>query len=157
MGLFIVFRYNQVMIRREMTARISCGATADQVVVLKIVNPESRKQFWRINTKEFTYLGKMYDVVKEYKCGDTAIFYCLHDKKEEELLADYSLYLRRGADSPLKHNSVLALLHNLLNHAIFQNPAISVQRQGVVYQFPVLTMDLIPVYLAHTAPPPKSA
>lgn len=140
-----------------MMESINCGTTADQIVVLKITHPESRKQFRRINTKEFTYLGKMYDVIEEYTCGDTTIFYCLHDKKEEELLADYSLYLRSSTDSPLKHNSVLALLHNLFNHAIFQNPDISVQRQGIVNQFPALTMDLIPVYLAHTAPPPKSA
>jgi hypothetical protein len=157
MGYLIVFRYNQYLIRQEMVARIRCGAFPDKIVLLKFLHPEREKQFIRLEQTEFTYIGKLYDVVAEGKSGDTTLFYCLHDKKEEDLLADYTLYLRRNGDSSQKDNSILALLYNLVTQALIQNPSIPPQGQGIAFQFPFSKILITPVYLVHAAPPPKSA
>ena len=157
MGYLIVFRYNQYLVRQEMIARITCGAFPDKIILLKLLHPGKEKQFIRIEKTEFTYFGKLYDVVAEVKKGDTTLFYCLHDKKEEDLLTDYTLYLRRNGDSSRKDNSILALLYNLVTQALIQNPSIPLQGQGIAFQFPVSKFVITPVYLVHAAPPPKPA
>ena len=155
MGFYIVFRYNQFVIRREMMAMIMHGEGSGKIVVLRIT--ENDKNFRRIDKEEFAYHGKMYDMVSEDTRGDTTIFYCLHDKKEEELVARYTLYLRHSGGSPVKDNQVLAMLHSLISHALIQNPSLAALRPATDFNYQVLNTDLIPVYLAQKAPPPKSA
>jgi hypothetical protein len=157
MGYFVVFRYNQYVIRKEMMARIRNGTLPHNYVLLKICNPEKEKQFRRISKTEFSWYGSMYDVVIERKNGDTTLFYCLHDKKEENLLANFSIYLKRHRDSSRKANSALALLHNLITQALIQNPSVPPQGQGITFHFPVSDLIVFPGYLAHVAPPPKTA
>lgn len=157
MGYFIVFRYNQYLIQQEMISRIRCGAFHEKIVFLKILLPERQKQFCRIKKTEFTWFGKLYDVVAEDKNGDTTLFYCLHDNKEDDLLADYSIYLRRNSDSSRKDNSILAMLYNLITQALIQQSSMAVQGQGIAFHFAVSKQIIIPVYLVHVAPPPKSA
>ncbi len=156
MGYFIIFRYNQYLIQQEMVSRIRCGANHEKTVILKILHPERQTQFRRIKKTEFIYFGKLYDVVTERKNGDTSFFYCIQDKKEEDLLADYSLYLRRNGDSSHKDNSILALVYNLISQALIQYPSMTVQEQGIALHFPVFTQIIVPVYLVHFTPPPES-
>jgi hypothetical protein len=156
MGYLVILRYNQYLIQQEMLARIRCGAFHNKILILKILHPEQEKQFRRIEKTEFTYFGKMYDVAAEEKSGDTTVFYCLHDKKEEDLLADYSIYLRRNGDSTHKDNSILAMLYNLITQALIQQPTMAVQGQGIEFHFPISEQIIIPVYLVHFAPPPET-
>jgi len=157
MGYFVVFRYNQYVIRQEMMARIRNGVLPHNYVLLKISNPGKEKQFRRINKTEFSWCGRMYDVVIERKSGDTTLFYCLHDKKEENLLADFSIYLKRHRSSSRNAHSALALLYNLITQALIQNPPVPPQGQGTAFHFPVSNLIVFPGYLAHVAPPPKTA
>ena len=62
-GCFIVFRYNQYLVQQEMVARIRNGAFHEKIVTLKIIHPEQDIEFCRIKDSEFSYYGKMYDMV----------------------------------------------------------------------------------------------
>ncbi|MEI6683571.1 MAG: hypothetical protein WCO44_13125 [Bacteroidota bacterium] len=156
-GCFIAFRFNQYRIQQEMVARIRCGTFQENIVILKILHPERESQFRRIKDSEFSYFGRMYDLVAERKNGDTTLFYCLQDTREDELLADYSRFLRRSGNSSHKDNAMLALLYNLFTQALIQQPSPAVQGQGITFHFPASTPIIIPVYLVHFAPPPKTA
>ena len=87
------------------------------------------------------------------------MFYCLHDKKEESLIAGFTFFLRRtGRSGPSPNDGPIhALLYNLITQALIQNSALPLQDQGTAFTFPVSQMPLIPVYLVHFAPPPESA
>ena len=156
-GCFIAFRFNQHRIQQEMVARIRCGSFRENIVILKILHPERESQFRRIKDAEFSYFGKMYDLVAERKKGDTTLFYCLQDTREDDLLAGYSHFLRRNGNSSHKDNPMLALLYNLFTQALIQQPSPTIQGQGITFHFPTAKQIIIPVYLVHFAPPPKTA
>ena len=126
---------------------------------LKILHPEKEKHFCRIDKNEFSFQGYLYDIVVERKCGDTTVFYCLRDKKEEALLADFTVFLRQSgrSGSSSKDSPIPALLHNLISQALIQNPSLPEMGGGVTFVFPILQTPIIPVYLAHFAPPPEIA
>ena len=158
MGYYVVFRCNQYLVKKEMISQIRGGIFHPDILLLKILRPEKEHQFRRVEKNEFTYYGKLYDVVVERKSGDTTLFYCLHDNKEESLIADFTLSLRRGGRSGSSHdNPILALLHNLITQALIQNTALPLQGQGITFVFPVSQPPIFPVYLVHFAPPPKTA
>ena len=159
MWYYIVFKCNQCHIKNEMISQIRLGVFHPDIVLLKILRPEQEHQFQRIEKNEFSYCGRLYDIVVERKCGDTTFFYCLHDKKEEMLLADFSILFRhqRHSGSSSKDNPIQALLHNLISQALIQNAAVPLHGQGKTCIFPELQSSLFPVYLVLEAPPPKSA
>jgi hypothetical protein len=159
MGYFVVFKYNQYLVKQEMISRIRTGILHPDVVILKILHPEQNQQFRRIEKNEFTFCGRLYDIVVERKTGDTTIFYCLHDNKEESLIADFTLYLRnRGrSGSSQKDDPMHSLLHNLVTQALIQNRTLPDKDHGVTFVFPVYQPRIIPVYLVHVAPPPEIA
>lgn len=159
MGYYVVFKYNRYMVKKEMIYQIRMGLFHPNIVLLKILHPEKEQQFCRIEKNEFTYFGKLYDVVVERKSGDTTLFYCLHDKKEESLLANFTLCLRRNgrSGSSPRDNPIHALLHNLITQALIQNPGLPLHGQGVTFIFPISKTPIFPVYLVHFAPPPEIA
>ncbi|MCX6268977.1 MAG: hypothetical protein NTW16_16755 [Bacteroidetes bacterium] len=157
MGYYIVFSYSRYLVKKEMNTRIRAGGFHPDLILLKIVHPEKESQFRRREKNEFTFHGNLYDIVVERKSGDTTLFYCLHDKKEEALLANYSrcFRLKETSESSRKDNFILALLHNLISHALIQNTLLPVHNSGIAVVFPASLTPLIPVYLLHPAPPPK--
>ncbi|MEI7660609.1 MAG: hypothetical protein WCK34_00345 [Bacteroidota bacterium] len=154
-GCYIVFRYNQYLIQQEMIARIRCGIFHENIVTLKILNPERDPQFRRIKDSEFSYFGRMYDQVAERKTGDTSVFFCLQDTREDDLLADYSQHLRRTGNSSHQDNPMLTLLYTLFTQALIPQHSPVLQGDGITFHFPVSAQVIIPVYLAPFAPPPE--
>ena len=159
MGYFFIFRYQQYMVKKEMMAEIRGGGFHPGLVVLRIVNPETDRHFNRLERNEFSWYGHLYDVVVERKSGNTTVFYCLRDKKEESLLADFSMYIRANghSPSPVKNNPIPALLYNLISQALVQYPVLHGQEQGITIHYPEFTSKIFPVYLVRYAPPPEMA
>ena len=155
MGYYVVFRYNQYRLQQEMVSRIRCGEFHDKIFILKLFHPERENQFLRLKDSELSYFGKLYDVIAERKSGDTTLFYCLHDKKEEDLIADYSLYLKHNGDTRRKDHSILAMLYNLITQALVQQNTLAIQGQGTPVHFCLPHQIIIPVYIVHFAPPPE--
>ena len=53
---------------------------------------------WEEKAKEFSYNGKMYDVVRTEKCDGKLIYYCLSDKDEDQLNKTVSDLVNRTHD-----------------------------------------------------------
>jgi hypothetical protein len=159
MGYYFVFQCSQYRVKQEMISQIRMGLFHPNIILLKILSAEKDRQFQRLEKNEFTWYGKRYDIVVERKSGDTTLFYCLHDKKEETLLADFTLFfLRSGrSGSSSKDSPIHALLHNLVTQALIQSPTLPAQSQGIKFIFPVFQTSILPVYLVHFAPPPEIA
>ena len=159
MGYYFVFTCNQYLAKKEMFSRIKGGDFHPDLVLLKIFHPEKERRFRRMEKNEFTYYGRLYDIVVERKSGDTTLFFCLHDKKEEAVIADFTNWLRYSgrSGSTSKDNPIHALLQNLITQALVQNTALPIQGQGIGFNFPVFQSPIFPVYLVHFAPPPEIA
>jgi hypothetical protein len=159
MGYYIVFRWNQHIVKEEMISQLRMGIYHPDVVVLKILHPEREKQFRRTEKNEFTFYGRLYDIVVERKSGDTVFFYCLHDKKEESLVAGFTQWsMFYGHPAPSKKGHPMhALLHNLITDALVQQPLSLNQSNEIKVAFPVLRPRLTPGFLFDFKPPPEIA
>ncbi len=157
MGYYFVFKCGQYQARKEMTTQIRRGIFHPEIKLLKIFHPEKEQQFRRLEKTEVTYFGKLYDVVVERKNGDTTFFYCLHDKKEETLLAGFRLiYHRSGHSGPSNGRPIAAMLYNLVIQALLHGTSQQFSGEATSFSFPVFLAPIFPVYLAHFAPPPET-
>lgn len=76
--------------RHEMKQRIKQGVPEEQRVVIKITPEieENAEMFTRMHSREFRFMGEMYDVLHSEKSGDTTLYTCIHDVKESGLFND---------------------------------------------------------------------
>lgn len=157
MGYFVIFRCRQFLIREEMMAEIRRGGFHPGMVLLRVENPENNNQFSRLGRREFIYCGRLYDVVVERKSGDTSVFWCMRDKKEESLLADFSLYLKSTSHrtSSGRSNPIPALIQNLISKALVPSPSVPGIKQVITISYPDVRCHLTKVYLTRFAPPPE--
>jgi len=157
MGYFVVFKCNQMMAKEMMMNQIRSGLYQQNLIVLQVVHPETNRNYRHLDKGEFSYYGNLYDLVFERKNGDTTLLYCFHDKKEENLIADFSLFLKQSGKSasPLKNNPVPALLHNLISQALIQEYKPFSKNLGIQIYYPEYHPITRDGYIQHLQPPPE--
>ncbi len=89
-------------VRHEMKQRIKHGIPEEQRVEITITQEIENdvKVFKRIHSREFRYMGEMYDVLSSETKGDTTVYTCIHDVKESGLFND----LDRLVNQQVNHN-----------------------------------------------------
>jgi len=120
MGCYFVFSYSRYLVRSEMRRCIRAGYFERSATILKIKNPSHCKEFERIGRDEFRYRNNLYDIVSEFRSGDTTIFICINDKKEEQLLAGFHRFIESTAfqNNPAKARHAAAMNHHLVRIAL---------------------------------------
>jgi hypothetical protein len=86
--LYFGFRFHQI--KKDIKRQLKQGVPDDELELLKI--PRSFEtgadpRFERIHAREFRYLGRMYDIVRQETRGDTTWYWCIHDFRESALFA----------------------------------------------------------------------
>jgi len=105
-GCLVVFKIQQLQVRREVKHHILSKLADSELSVIKM--PKNRKDktgflYHFIDSDEFSYAGKMYDVVREESHGNSIWYYCYPDKKETKVLAELNDFIRdRTANNPQK-------------------------------------------------------
>jgi len=113
-GTYVVFKHYQYKIRKEVKRKIKKGVEEKDLVLLKIpknLEESNNQKFNRIHSKEFSYLGEMYDIVRQAEYADTTYYWCIWDKEETALFAQLEDNFNKiWNTNPLKQNtSELAL------------------------------------------------
>jgi hypothetical protein len=147
MGLYLIFELNKYLIRQEIKAMVDSNRSHRQITLLRIINPEHNQDFIRIESREIRYKGKLYDIIREKKEGDCHLFYCFHDVKEELLIAGFLKTQHR--------RFTLALLHNIVIHALPAEFSQTPSPFGTNFAFPDADDRVLLVYLTRFAPPPE--
>jgi hypothetical protein len=124
----------------------------DEELTLIIVSDQnSNAFFWFDSGKEFRYKGEMYDVVKTIIKDKSTYYYCINDKKENELIA---LFHKNNTTKKDKNN----LLKRVFSVVPFpkQNLSISINPPFYfVYYFIEFKYKLDKLKIS--TPPPKIA
>lgn len=145
MGYYILFELDKLIVRKEMTARISGNAT--NLICLKIENGEQNPLFHRLNGREIEFKGRLYDVVREIDKGDSKLIFCIPDTKEEQLYAG----LKR-----INHNKQLSSLwDHLVKIAL---PEGVMQLEFItpdILKFPHFNIPISSSVLPTWSPPPE--
>jgi len=146
LGYYFIFQIFKYKVRKEIE-HVSYSGSAS-FTVLQILNPSLDPDFKRIERKEFRYRGSLYDIIKEERSGDMTIFYCIHDKKEENLLA--------AMNAVNKNKFLLSLWQHLIKIAIPPVEVLCANPIVFLVIFPEITVKLPSVIVSKLNPPPES-
>lgn len=89
-GTWLVFKAQQIAVRREIKQRIKAGVPKEDrvtVAIPKSWEAQNNERFQRIHSGEFRLDGEMYDNLNVREKGDTLYYECIHDVKESGLFA----------------------------------------------------------------------
>jgi hypothetical protein len=158
MGYYFVFSYSRHLFRSEMRQCIKAGYFERSCVVLKIKDPSRCRDFERIGKDEFRYRNSLYDIVSEYRSGDTTVFICINDKKEEQLLAGFHQFIENATfqNDPVKASHAIAMNLHLIRIALITATYNPLPPQNpVTLSFNNKTYFLSSILYPPPSPPPK--
>jgi hypothetical protein len=157
LGYFVAFKFSQLEIKAEMHSRIMTETPVSRLVCV-IVPAEKLNTICWTEDREFSFEGKMYDLVKKEKYADGSVhFYCLNDSKEDELLNKLDENLASQLDAGKNTNSKTGkLILKLLAFDYFSQPAsntiylesVSCLKQNFILHYLSLSREI-------SSPPPR--
>ncbi len=145
MGYYILFELDKLMVRKEMNAQIS--GTSSILICLTINKGEQNTSFHRLGREEIEYNGRLYDVFREVDKGDSKIFFCIPDTKEEQLYAGLKRINHTKQKSSLWDHMVKIALPEGIMPLVYISPDI--------LKFPFLKIQLNSSFLPTWSPPPE--
>ncbi|MDT0643064.1 hypothetical protein RM553_09515 [Zunongwangia sp. F363] len=95
-GFYIAFGVQLYQIKQEVRQKIIDGTPEEELVQLKYSSATKKEFHWH-EDGEFSYKGKLYDVVRAEKKHAATIYYCIVDKEETILLASLKKQLEKNS------------------------------------------------------------
>ena len=144
-GYYFIFELHKYQVKKKIQVHADKSSAA--LTVIKVSGTEDDPCFQRIEKKEIRFNGSLYDVIKEVRSGETTIFYCIPDKKEENLLSVMKTIN--------KNKFLLSLWDHVIKIAI-HHPALPLADPSVSkLLFPRISVSLRSVLLTKWSPPPE--
>lgn len=150
-----IFAFMQSKIKKAVKKTILAGIPEEDLDVLRITDAQMQdaRIFNFVEAHEFLFYGKMYDIVRSEKAGDTTIFYCVYDDLETKLVQRFADI---AAGTMNKYGTVLNhILDNILKVKIIYKAFslfydfLTEKHNTIRYFSPLNTYLDVPV------PPPK--
>jgi hypothetical protein len=89
-GHYLWFSILKSNIQKEIRREIRQGLSEKDLTLIAVPFNDESGICWIKPGKEFTYRGKMYDVVKTRISDSRKFYYCIDDIKEKKLIDDFS-------------------------------------------------------------------
>jgi len=147
MGYYFLFELKKHLIRKEMQELVASGRMTENYTVLTINDHERNPEFKRADKKEFRYQGRLYDIIREVRKGNTVVYYCYRDKKEEILFSN----LRKTRQVKLFSFLSRHLLTQALPWGASSNPS----QSGMTFPFLPYNFTILGFSPVIPVPPPE--
>lgn len=151
------------MIRTEMKALLKSGWEKEETEIFKIPKRKLLQSgFKKIDEREFTYGGNLYDIISEQISGDTLVIHCIHDVREQRLKEQVAAHISSQLsheNSPFKkqHQAVKFALKNIVQEISFFKNLVFICTYTVMF-FKNFTAARVFSPISETPfPPPKSS
>jgi hypothetical protein len=123
-GYYFTFIIIKQGFRKDFITELKYAIHEKSIVIISITDQEmdsGKSSFKWTEDEEFSYQGKMFDVITQQKQGALNIFRCLNDKNEEILLSKYEDLVKRHTDAglPYKQKSQ-QLINQILKEAAIE-------------------------------------
>ncbi|MEI8005465.1 MAG: hypothetical protein WCI48_04605 [Bacteroidota bacterium] len=148
-GYYIVYEVNRILMHKEFTSLLKHGCFDHDLTVFSVFNPAADPSFRRVDEREIVYRGNLYDVVKEVPKGKLVTFYCIHDNKEESLLA--------GMKNTHNNKKAQYLLQHLVTIALPVTNTHAYQPASINIVYPLLSMSFSNHAEMPFSPPPEKS
>lgn len=160
-GCLVIFKLQQLQVRNEVKHHLLSNLPDSELEIIKISRHEqsdsnSPFHFWE--SDEFSYSGKMYDVIRREDHGNTTWYYCFPDTRETHVLSQLNKFVKdQMAHDPKKQkqrDEFQRLLNSLFHAGNQQYSFVDEFRHPIQmsYSFHIKTWSCPP--LTH---PPKLA
>ncbi len=153
-GYIAVFKTLQGRIRAEVRQTILTGNESGKFdkIKLRVDDPAYR----RLNSTEFTYKGRLYDIVREERRGADISFICLDDDEEERLYKALSNYVMNEISGGKSNNAkALKYLHLFSFDAVFPGGFTRFPSQFELAAFPRINDSFSSRNYSPEEPPPE--
>ncbi len=102
-GYYFAYKSFQYQVKSEVQSEIKSGYDSDDLKTLTINKNDLHNIEWFDSGKEMRYNNKMYDIVRSTETSASITFYCIHDTKEESVLANLEEHINTHiANKPIK-------------------------------------------------------
>lgn len=154
-GYLIVAKVQQFQIRKEIKQRIKAGVPQNELSIITVSNSNRNQLKWK-HSREFRYLGVMYDVVRmEIIDTQTTAYHCVTDTQETILFAGLDDQVKRSMESKNKERNNLSnkmvLYFHFVSGLLLHPEKVLSSKIKVLLCF---VLDAFP-YLETNVPPPK--
>jgi len=144
MGYFVIYEVNRYLIRKEMQTAISRSPV---ITVIEVPASGTGNPVTWINKREFIYQGSMYDVIYTSVRSTKTLYYCIHDKKEENLVKSF----QRANTSRISQ-----ALWNLMVHFAVPTASFTLKTEDPLpVSYPFINNKMCSVTLTPVSPPPR--
>lgn len=155
--VYFLFQYQKKQVKREIKHRMIEGISKSELVLLKFTLAQTQSSLSWEHSKEFEYIGQMYDVVEKKFKGDTIYYWCWADNKETKLnkQLDKLLQYALGCNTNNKENQ--KRLSNFYKSLFFEKFSITTKFYPPINnkQKSICFINYISISNQPTDPPPK--
>ncbi len=118
LGYFFVLSVMKYSVRQQKWAQLK---SLPEEKLEKFIFPKNstQRKYKVVNSREIEVNGNLYDVVRKTEGNSTIVFYCVHDKKEQSLIAKTRVFHSHAHQSPLKNTAKL-LFDKIIKTALIQ-------------------------------------
>lgn len=155
-GFVTYFEFSRHQIQKEVKTLIKKGVPEDELVHFEFSKKDYDQLKW-FDQKEFSYKGKMYDVVKSVQLNrNTVLISCISDYQEKQLFKNLGDTVSKKLSD--EQDSPISILLDINQWQVFQNNfsfelfffKLATKKPIFYYLNPKSTLDL-----SIQAPPPR--
>lgn len=94
-------RNSQLSQKEVIKEKILSNLKDEELQIISLTDNQ-QKIYWEEEGKEFSFNGKMYDVVKSKTIKGKVVLYCIDDKKEKQLIENYNSITKQNSSTDKK-------------------------------------------------------
>ena len=83
-GVYLIKYYQWIQVRQEVKHKLKNAVAESELTKITIKLGDEIKLTW-FRSNEFSYLGNMFDIVRQTQTDSTTTYFCISDKEEDEL------------------------------------------------------------------------
>jgi len=157
-GYYLVFRYNQYVIRREIAKTILSRKLDKACVIIKLPTRLHQRDITRHTGDEIWFGGMMYDILSVESLHGLQVLRCLADHQETNLLASFSRTFGHNENPPGASSArhCAAMLHHIISAALLESKIASQVPSVILRAFHELPRRLSAVTVPCVTPPPET-
>lgn len=155
-GVLVLFKVQQLVVRREIKRQIKRGLRDDELHVITVSSENQHELTWK-EENEFEYHGRMYEVVRKQTSHHSVTYYCINDTQEEALFAGLDELVRRKTDHQNPASGIFKKITELLANTNLEHNPILIASTFYSYGFHSQNQQRHPSpCLCIVVPPPQT-
>jgi hypothetical protein len=119
LGYFMVVSIMRISVRHQKWAQLST-IPDQQLTRFVFTKNKPNARLKHVNEREIMVDGNLYDIARKVDDGSNITYYCVHDRKEQNLIAKTRLFNTMAQPAPVK-NTARLIIEKIIKTADFNH------------------------------------